>query len=182
MSPQRNWKQYYRTARITEPTQFARWFYAFMPRNRRVVDLGCGNGRDTYLLAKQSSIAIGIDNATRPKDDKNCVFHQCTIKKYIEESPSPDVLYSRFLLHCLDWKSIRQMIGWNAKMFVAECRASGDKPILYPDHERNFINPSKLNVMLILNGYTIMDSVTGTGYAKLGKENPLILRTIAVKA
>ena len=64
---------------------------------------------------------------------------------------------------------------------MAECRALGDEPQLYPDHKRYFVDGNWLLSELEQNGYEILFFRKGADVSKLQEENPLIIRVIAKK-
>ena len=60
------------------------------------LDIGCGNGRDSYYLSKQHNV-IGIDINNLPKNKNNCKFildNMLNINKF-----DYNIIYSRFSLH-----------------------------------------------------------------------------------
>lgn len=58
-------REYRRTPEMyiwgTEPSSFARRVAALLPRGARVLDLGCGEGRDSVFFAAQEFEVVGVD-------------------------------------------------------------------------------------------------------------------------
>ena len=59
--PKRNWVKFYKDKQAPEqPSSFAEFIMSKNLKGNRLIDLGCGNGRDTKLLNK-GYIAVGVD-------------------------------------------------------------------------------------------------------------------------
>ena len=159
----RNWIEFYKNKKApTDPSDFALFCIDYI-NTHTVLDVGCGNGRDAeFLVAKGIDQHSEYGNFTR--------FQDYEIKE--------DVVYSRFFLHAISDEEIKELIRKTPNMFMAECRAEGDEPIVYTDHERNFVNPEWLLKTLIEEGFKILYFKVGRGLAVYKKEDPLCLRVI----
>lgn len=176
------WKKFYENFDIKEPSDFARFCAKYIPKDSIVLDVGCGNGRDSYFLATNNRV-IGIDYAIQPEDGKNVLFLKADLFKFIRPINSSlfDVVYSRFLLNTLTNGEIERFIKWIGGVFMVECRAEGDEPKLYPNHKRNFINGEWLLGKLINEGFEITLYQKSRGLSKFRGEDPLLIRVIARK-
>lgn len=179
-----HWEKFYKTAKTpVEPSSFAKFCAAeWFPRGEPLMiwDVGCGNGRDTYFFAGLGHAAIGVDKFNRPADQGRAQFFQTDLA---DRTYHGDILYSRFFLHSIEQKKAQALIEQSdCAYFMAECRATGDEPRLYPDHKRHFIDGNWLLKELERNGYEILYFRKAADVAKFQGENPLVIRVIAKHA
>jgi len=180
-----HWDNFYKKGIApTEPTDFAKFCLKFIPKNVSVVDLGCGNGRDTYFFAKQKSIlgAKGIDVAVNNKWTQKATFEQEDFKNELDFDYA-EVIYSRFFIHSIDTFSIIRLLQMFIKdqFLMFEFRVKGDEPKLFKDHKRNLVDSNWFLGLLIGNNFDIIHFEKGTGMAKYKNEDPLVIRIIARK-
>jgi SAM-dependent methyltransferase len=87
-----------------EPSDFAFYTVKFLQglaeKNsyKNILDIGCGNGRDSYFLSSQGYTVTGIDSCSKIEVDK-FQFLQKNILDY--EFDGFDVYYLRFVIHAL---------------------------------------------------------------------------------
>jgi len=176
---QKDWKSFYKKGEApTEPSSFAEFILKKGIKGKTLVDVGCGNGRDTYYLAKKYK-AIGIDYNTLPRQKNRAKFIINSWEGELKEIRQHDIVYSRFFLHTLPIKKVEKLIKNSKKYFVAEARAEGDVPKLYPEHARHFVCGICLAKILSKNGFAIEYFDIDKGLAKYKKEDPLVIRIIA---
>lgn len=169
------WKTFYdKKEAPQEPSSFARFCLKYIPNNYKIADMGCGNGRDTIFFKEKRFDCIGIDRECPLEDG----FIRGDFLDYIGEKK---VYYSRFFLHSITDRQIIKFIQGIRGYFMAECRAEGDKPLLYPGHKRNLINGDWLIGSLLGNGFEILYFNKSHGLAKYNGEDPYIIRVIAKK-
>lgn len=175
------WKQFYKTKHTDTPSSFAKWVSNMIPKSDIIIELGCGNGRDTYYFGKLGYSIIGIDEAIQPKNKYNVKFIQSNIKKLFFKKCKYDVVYSRFFIHSIDDDMINNILRWTKKYFIAEFRAAEDKPILYPEHYRNLIDGNEFIKKMITNKFDIIYYIKSNNLAQYKSENPIIIRMIGKK-
>ena len=165
---------------ITEASEFAK---SLKYSGKMILDLGCGNGRDTTFF-KTNNNALGVD--LNPPSGWS--FVKDDVENYLNvidtDSVKIDVVYCRFFLHSISEELETKIIKWsfdNAKEIAIETRIIGDKPLLYQDHERRFINPPDLIKKLLDTGFKELDIKVGYGMAKLREEDPYVMRIVAKK-
>jgi hypothetical protein len=90
-----------------------------------------------------------------------------------------DVVYSRFFLHSISNDEITEIVKLTRGYFCAEARAIGDQPVVYPEHDRNYIDGEWLRNTLIENGFEIEHYEVARGLAPYKDEDPLLVRIIA---
>lgn len=167
------------------PSEFCRFILDQELEGKTCVDIGCGNGRDTFALGDMYA-TMGIDPSGSPQqqrrigpertvsflfegaDDKGAKFH---IKK-------ADIVYSRFWMHTVGQKESLDLLGATTKYFCAETRIAGDEPKLYTDHDRKVIDPDIFVRDAMLMGFELIYFRKGRGMAEYKNEDPLIARFI----
>lgn len=168
------WEQFYKEHHIKEPSGFAK---ALGFKHRSILDMGCGNGRDTSFFDATDNLAVGVDEFAPEGDD----FRRMRIEEFIKGRHRYDVLYMRFLLHAIDEKLESEIIEWascNVNEVYIECRS--DKGVV-PDatHPRRLISGEKLKLKLVSSGFDIKYFAEQTGFALYGDEDPVIIRLVA---
>lgn len=170
------WPEFYRQKKApTAPTSFARFAAKHLPKGT-LLDVGCGNGRDSYFLAKNGFKVCGFDPAVLNKKAKHCSF--VTAKPDVGQF---DIVYSRFVLHAMPRREVMMLLNETEGYFVAEARVTGDKPKLYKNHQRWFVDPEWLIGHMVTIGFEILYFEKGRGLAPYKGEDPLVLRIIAKK-
>jgi len=170
------WKNFYKTHTTREPSSFARFCLKYI--NKEVVDVGCGDGRDSYYFAKNGVYVHGIDKATKPKKAHNVTFHQTDFRK-VEFCKIP--VYARFFLHAISGTAVRKLINKCNSIVMFEFRNTGDVPTIYTNHERNMVDGLNIVEDLRKRGFKILWYQLDRGLAKFKGEDPLICRIVARK-
>lgn len=177
----RYWQEFYKRHDITGQTSFAEWCLPMIPERSKIIDLGCGNGRDSYYFARHGHQVMGVDYAVCPADSKRAVFSSIPASYVMHKKCDADVVYSRFYLHSIPWIETLDTIKWARGLFMAEFRSVGDKPVLYANHERHFVDGNLFMSYMIACGFDILHYEKGRGLAKYKGEDPLIIRVVAKK-
>ena len=176
---QKNWITFYENKKAPlEPSSFAKFILGKEIPGNTLVDLGSGNGRDTYALANRYK-ARGVDPATFPDRTDWASFARAPWQSMAEEIKQADIVYSRFFLHSIPAEEVAEIIRLTPRYFVAEARHVGDKPAVYPEHERHYIDGQWLLDVLADNGFTVHFYEMGRGLAPYKDEDPLLVRVIA---
>ncbi len=202
------WNKFYKKKKaISEPSNFALFIYKFLKNKKsQIVDVGCGNGRDLIFFKKKKINFFGIDlskNATlltqkklRSKIYKNRIFNDDFVNfDYKKKIRSNFSIYSRFTWHTITKKNeiifLKKISKLkNLQYLFIETRSDKDelcgvgkkisKNEYITDHYRRFINKDKLLKMLKKN-FRIIYSKEAKGFSKFKKEDPCLIRVIAVK-
>ena len=201
------WNQYYRNDVCSrQPSPFAQYVATLVEPGRRLVELGCGNGRDAVYLAAQglqvtaldlSSVTIehlqaqGIANAEFICED--------FVNSDIHRPGSYDYAYSRFTIHSINKNQeqllLQRVYGGlrpGGKLFI-EVRSVKDplfgkgrqlehNAFFYDNHYRRFIVLEELVAELESCGFLVEYAKDSTGFAPYGNEDPSVIRVVASRA
>ena len=201
------WNQYYRNDVCSrQPSPFAQYVATLVEPGRRLVELGCGNGRDAVYLAAQglqvtaldlSSVTIehlqaqGIANAEFICED--------FVNSDIHRPGSYDYAYSRFTIHSINKNQeqllLQRVYGGlrpGGKLFI-EVRSVKDplfgkgrqlehNAFFYDNHYRRFIVLDELVAELESCGFLVEYAKDSTGFAPYGNEDPSVIRVVASRA
>lgn len=173
------WENFYLSEHDQYPTSFAKFAIDFIPACSEVIDLGCGNGRDSYYLGEKGNQVKGFDYAFQPKDFNGALFSTANLTSIFKEKCSYDVVYSRFFLHSITANEVRQLLAWSKGLFLAEFRCVGDNPVIYKDHKRTIIYPEFIFETMIDMEYEILYFHKSRGLAVYKEEDPLVGRIVA---
>jgi len=171
------WSEFYSKDSVThQPSDFACYVQqSFNLEGKKVLDIGCGNGRDAEYFVRKSCQVIAIDkNSNSNIFDSSVLF----LQSGIEDLPDIkcDIVYSRFFIHAipLEFEELFwDYVGRNAKEFHVEARS--DKGAFEGDHYRRFINLEQLKQRLDSRGFSY-DYLEGSGLAVHENEDPIVIR------
>lgn len=113
------WDNYYDNIKNFRESSFAKFTLKYLKRKRRgkkIIDIGCGNGRDSLYFYKQNLDVVGIDISKRAIK-KNSSYSKAKLKfvnldigkKTI--SGKFDFIYSRFFLHAINEKTENKLLN-----------------------------------------------------------------------
>lgn len=181
-----------------QPTQFARLWRDRLGTHSRVLDLGCGNGRDTVHLASGGHSLIGIDRsqdaislarAFAAYRDIPCRFKQGDFTALGDLPRWATAAYSRFSLHSVPAKVqevLLQQLAMNMQppgLLLIEARSAPAGAAghieTHDGHYRRLLHGATLQRELEETGFHIvhLEQVTGEPF---GGDCPDVLRVAAV--
>ena len=116
------WNKYYNKKFSLHESSFARFILKYIKRKKRksLVDIGCGNGRDSIFFFKKGLNVTGLDvSKTAIKknsliSNKNLSFNIFDIEN--TTSKKFDFIYSRFFIHALSEKGEDKFINLIKKL------------------------------------------------------------------
>lgn len=199
------WKNYYKSHRENNtPSSFAIFCQnEYFKPNMNLLELGCGNGRDSIYFAKQNINVTALDlekeeitYLQKKYGNGNPTFKASDFTTYRNVSQY-DAIYSRFTLHAIsELEEERTIISTykNLKsngIFCIEVRSIKDEMFSKSsllsesegetDHYRRFANFDNLQTELIEKGFKIIYAKESNGLAKYKDEDPVIIRIVAQK-
>ena len=202
------WEKYYKSHSIPdEPSLFARFVLKnYLNDNESLIELGCGNGRDSIFFARHCINVVAIDqcavelsNLEKLGLPKNLKF-VCNNFVELGDGKEVDNVYSRFTLHSISEKEEDLVINWvrknikkGGKLFI-EVRGKANelyglgKPVcgekdayVHDNHYRRFIDLDNLSKKLRDNDFTIISAEEKSGFAPFKNTNYKFIRIIALK-
>ena len=200
------WNRYYKNGLCTDqPSPFARYVATLVEPGRRLVDLGCGNGRDSLFFAAQGLEVMGVDLsdaaiAALQKRGAERARFLCGdfISGELYQPGEYDYAYSRFTLHAVNANQERMLIQTmhralkpGGKFFI-EVRGIHDdlfgkgEPLernayFYDNHYRRFLVLNELTDELDNLGFRVEYARESTGFAPYGNDDPPVIRVVAVR-
>jgi hypothetical protein len=184
------WNNFYgnlHNGELSDPSDFCIFVMNYFENDQNIInvmDAGCGNGRDSYTLAKRYTVT-GIDNSGyTPIDVKNCIFKHGDFIEY--DKTEFDLIYSRFTFHSItnsQHEVFLKSIKKNTYLCI-ETRSdkSSNKDTYYGDsHYRNNTNLKYLENLLKNCDFEIMFIEEGLNMAIYKNENPYCIRSISKK-
>ncbi|MFM5929378.1 MAG: class I SAM-dependent methyltransferase [Novosphingobium sp.] len=210
--PELYWNSYYTNAQVPElPSQFAVFVAnelvtGSLPAHRSVVDLGCGNGRDSLFFAQLGFHVGCIDRseaaiaACEQRFAKASLGGQpkplcrvgeadgAALGEVTSALGGPVFIYSRFFFHAIDDAAeqrtidrIGEVLGTNGGMLAVEFRSTEDEALQKstPPHYRRYVDPAAFAERLQLAGLNVIWQAKGTGMAKYKQDDAHVARIIA---
>jgi len=200
------WDRYYKTGACSaEPSPFARYVAERLESGRKLVELGCGNGRDAIFFAQmgQKVTAIDLSNqaiaALQARRIANVRFILGSfVENEVHQPEAYDYAYSRFTLHAIDqnqasllFENVYRGLRPGGKFFI-EVRSvhdpicglgepAGPNAWIYNDHYRRFIVLDELTKELAEHGFMVEYAEENNGFAPYGNDDPPVIRVIAGK-
>lgn len=197
------WDKYYKTMQAPEaPSDFANTCKAACTAQSRILELGCGNGRDSVFLATSGGKVTACDQAKIPiarlatqHPNINWVWADITHLPNTIPAHAYDIIYSRFVLHSLNDIGERRLLyaahyhlAPGGRLFI-EARTTQDpnfgkgteiSPNEFIDtHYRRFIVPEALHQRLLAMNFELEYFQCSKGWAVTEYEDPVVLRIIA---
>ncbi|MBU5488413.1 adenylyl-sulfate kinase [Clostridium sp. MSJ-8] len=189
---------------IVDPTSFAKYIMSYITPNKILLDLGCGNGRDSKFFINNNLNVVGVDSSDYVINklnneivDSNSLFicDDFVSSKNIFQQQY-DYIYSRFTLYTINEKqetelllNVKESLKDNGYFFIeartinddiyGKGKKIGDNEYIYNNHYRRFINVDKFKEKVLhLGGFDIVELEEAKGYAKLADSNPTLMRCI----
>lgn len=202
------WNEFYKRGLAKkEPTLFAQYVSDnYLEDGRTILELGCGNGRDSVYFGKRELDVIAIDGADQvieslQRENRNSkiqFLRDDFVTTQVYKTKPIDYVYSRFSLHAITeeqedilLKNVHQGIEKDGLFFI-EVRSvrddlfgKGEKvgrnAYFYNEHYRRFLVREELEEKLEAMGFKIIFSEESINFAPYKDQNPYIIRVIAKK-
>lgn len=200
------WDMYYKN-KLTpqEPSLFAKYVGTLVGSTGTLLDLGCGNGRDSRYFAQRGLNVIAMDNSeatianlqAEQLTNIHCVCDdfmtstQHTPEKY-------EYVYSRFTVHSItdnqeasllttmfsalkqDGKFFIEVRGIHDNLY-GKGEAQGNNAFFYDNHYRRFLELDAFICRLQAAGFLVEYAEEKKGFAPYGNEDSPIIRVVAKK-
>ena len=197
------WDDYY-AARATPvrklPSQFATFVAGELYERHRVIELGCGDGRDAMFFASYGHEVIGVDAshaavescrtlAETLGEDASFIVSRIEapdLAARVRGERGPRVVYARFFLHTINESEEESLLDLAAAitdpgdLLAVEYRtvrdASGAK--VTETHYRRFVMPAAFEARALGRGFDVAYTVEGFGFAKYRQDDAYVARTL----
>lgn len=202
------WNLYYSglAEKLAEPSQFARDILPMLTPGKHLLELGCGNGRDSLYFLKNgirvtgvdaSDIAIDLLNQLTKENDNALFVCDNFVKCKILYQLKYEYIYSRFTLHSINAEqedellcNIQDGLASGGMLFI-EARTTKDEifgkgsevgkdAYFYDGHYRRFINVKEFRGKLEALGFHVVSLEERNGFSKMIESDPVLMRCIAV--
>lgn len=201
------WNKYY-TGKMApeEPSRFAVWVKGQLEENKKLLELGCGNGRDSLYFKNYNLNVTAVDASNsaieqlKRENTENNIYFVCDdfVCAPTIFSRWYDYVYSRFSLHAINdiqetevIKNVYNAIKTGGKFFIEtrgihdDLYGKGEKlarhTFFYEGHFRRFIEKEELIDKLEQVGFEIEYEAEEKGFAPFGDYDPRIIRIVARK-
>lgn len=201
------WNAYYMgNPDIKNPSLFAQAVGENMEKTKSVLDLGCGNGRDSVYFAKLGLNVTAIDASDAAVRQLKEEHGEDRIRFVCDDFVSSsdiyayqyDYVYSRFTLHAINEQQETEVLNniynalENGGLFFIEVRSVNDElygmgeevgedSYIYDEHFRRFIRMERLVGKMRMTGFQILEAVEKRGFAPYKESDPSIIRITAQK-
>lgn len=199
------WNGYYAAKTgPAQPSDFARFVSVYLQPGQKLIDLGCGEGRDSLHFQSLGLRVSAVDSAReaiRLLDGQNRpIFAVCDdfVRAKALFCVDYAYAYARWVIHAVGRGQQREMIG-NVQqslspggLFFIEVRTVNDPKygrgtalepdaFFYDGHYRRFIRPDELVRDLEEAGFIIDRREESDQFSVVGDDRPSLLRLIARK-
>lgn len=203
------WAQYYESDLAPkEPSRFAQFVARQLNPDVKLIELGCGNGRDAKFFASLGLAVLAVDQcATEIIEDEQKnkysanLHYQVGDFTHLPESKDPfDVVYSRFTMHSVNYEGQTRALRWahnnlatdgllaiETRGFQNELYKRGEPVVgeedafIYEGHYRRFVELGKFVADIKEVGFQIVSSAEDTGFAPYEDTDHHFIRVIAEK-
>ena len=201
------WNEFYSKlkGKMLEPSQFAMDILVLLTPGKHLLELGCGNGRDSLFFLQKGLRVTALDasdtavenlNALTAENDKALFICDNFVKCQSLYQLKYDYIYSRFTLHAITeeqenelLRNIKNALDVDGKLFI-EARTTKDEiygkgqevahnAFIYNNHFRRFINVNEFRQKLENMGFKILSIAENNGFSKTENSDPVLMRLIA---
>ncbi len=190
---------------LSLPSQFAAFVANEIHRQAHVIDIGCGNARDSFFFARHGFQVTGLDaseaaiaaaqSQAATQCGSNITFHRTNLKDGQVERALSDrraktvCVYARFFLHAITDEEENALIdaldqACEAGDIVAvEYRtiADQDRIKFAEPHFRRYCDAAALDAKMEKCHFTKRYGIEGIGFAKYKTEDAVVARAIFEK-
>lgn len=204
MNDKSYWKEYYRkNPNPVDPSTFAKFIIGFMEPEKKLIELGCGNGRDSVYFAQQKINVTAIDQVEEEMDylNKKHSLYNLNFKAddftNLDTDKKYDYTYSRFTLHSVNEEAEKRVFNWITKqlndkgLFFLEVRSINDPMFQKGEkisesenvttHYRRYLDFDETIEKLENRGLKILYKLESQGLAKYKDDDPTLIRIVAQK-
>lgn len=210
MDDKEYWSEYYSThQKPTDASTFAEFVIDKMEEGKTLVELGCGNGRDSVFFSKNGIKVVAVDQVddeiaflNENYANENLCFVCDDFTNLVESTDEKikntnfDYIYSRFTFHSIKLEQENRTLDWisnNLKggLFFLEVRSLNDPMFKqgkalsdtenFTTHYRRYMDLNQFIAKLENLGFEILFKIEDKDLAPYKDDNPYVIRIIAKK-
>lgn len=200
------WNKFYRSnAEPVPPSQFAAFVANEFGNAYQILELGSGNGRDSFFFASMGYQVIGVDNSIEAisgcknrimSKHENVQFLHMDMIEAIDKidelglhKDEPIVIYARFIYHALSESqsiALLSKLGKATKIFdlkiALEFRNEDDSKLYkyYSNHFRRYESTERFREKCKQHDLQIVYEASGIGFAKHKFDDASVTRAILI--
>lgn len=201
------WNNFYsKTNDLDKPSLFAETVMKKLDKGKSLLDLGCGNGRDSLYFMSHGMKVTAVDASDMIINQLTEKYKGMPIEFICDDfvcaetiyQRQYDYCYSRFSLHAINEeqeerlvKNIYDSLCQNGRFFIevrsinddiyGKGKCVGRNSYIYNGHFRRFIVKEELLDLLSRTGFRVEYAEEKRGFAPLGNDDPPIIRVIVKK-
>ena len=203
------WEKYYNRKKkidigFNDPSGFGTFILDYLGKSySRIIELGCGNGRDSIYFAENEKTVLAIDQCKNTiselkKINKNLSADTADFTNMpLDNGFKPDAIYSRFTMHSIDEAGEDRTIDWASKLlkpgglFLLEARTVLDPlcgigenkggNVWFTDHYRRFVVADEIAEKFVKKGFEVQYKIEQNNLSVYKDDNPVVLRLIVSK-
>jgi SAM-dependent methyltransferase len=200
------WADFYANSELMGPSQFFAYVDAHQATPLAVLDLGCGDGRDSFAFARSGRAVVGVDRSTVAIDRARAAADGSAIEFRVADVADADAIgaaidrlrdaagggpvlyYLRFLLHAIvpeDQRALLETLAAKAEpgdVLAAEFRTEADKAAkkVHGNHYRRFQNGPEFGATLADQfGFEVLEQREAAGLSPYQDEDPQLYWIVA---
>ena len=211
MDDKKYWTEYYsKNSKPTAASTFAEFILPKLDSNKNLIELGCGNARDSIYFAQNNLNVLAVDQVqeeidylTENHNEENILFvcddftNLANTSHDIINETDFDYIYSRFTFHSINEAKEDRTLDWigdnldKGGCFLLEARSLNDPMFKqgkslsetenYTTHYRRYMNLDKIIEKLESRNFEIIYHVEDNNLAVYKDDNPYVIRIIAKK-
>lgn len=198
------WEQYYKkNPNPVDPSTFAKFTSGFLLPEKSLIELGCGNGRDSVFFANKGVNVTAIDQVETEMDYLNHKYSLYNLDFKADDftnlgtDKTYDYVYSRFTLHSINEEAEYRVLKWIGSqlndngLFFLEVRSIND-PMFHKGekisstenvttHYRRYLDFEETINKIERNGLTIVYRLESQGLSVYKDDDPMLIRLVAKK-
>jgi tellurite methyltransferase len=116
------WNDYYSNHDVPAiPSNFAESILKYVNKDKSLIELGCGNGRDSFFFARNHVHTVALDLSAAAIEHNSSFGHENVAFEIADftalskdQFSNVGNIYSRFTLHSIDHASYLRTLNWSA--------------------------------------------------------------------
>ena len=211
MNDKEYWTNYYAdNSKPADASTFAEFILPYLDENKDLIELGCGNARDSIFFSKNNINVMAVDQVQSEIDFLNEHYKSDNIHFFCDDFTDLkntehdqikendfDYVYSRFTFHSINERKEDNALDWikdnlkNGGLFLLEARSLNDPMFKqgealsetenFTTHYRRYMDLDKITKKLEDRNFSIEYKIEDNNLAVHKDDNPYVIRIVAKK-